>query len=114
MRAGRPASSGGCHTGSTFKLLWPGRQNDVPDLSTSRMPQECPLARPGSLAGHGGRGAVIPDRLTLVAAADHRDELVDRVLVRRQRARPGVRRREPALHGLTGLPVLPVGDVPEV
>src|SRR5262249_40458194 len=53
-------------------------------------------------------------RHALVAAADARDELVHRVLARSERSWPEVRRREPALHGLAGGPVLGVRQVPEL
>ena len=52
--------------------------------------------------------------LTRVGARDAVDELVDAVLLGSQRARPGERMRQTALHGLARRPVLPVGEVPEV
>jgi len=49
-----------------------------------------------------------------VTASDHGDELVHGVLVARQQAGPGGPVGEPPLYGLARLPVLAVGDVPEV
>jgi hypothetical protein len=57
----------------------------------SAVPGQAPsVRRPWSDRGRGG-AAGVPDRLAQVAAGDHGDELVDRVLLGGQRARDGVR-----------------------
>ena len=56
----------------------------------------------------------VADRLTQVAAGDHGHELVHGVLLARQRPGPGVGRGQAPLDRGAGVPVLLVGDVPEV
>src|SRR5215218_425885 len=49
-----------------------------------------------------------------VAVGHHRDELVDGVLAGRERSAAVATRGDAPLDGLAGVPVLAVGDVPEV
>src|ERR671910_2959535 len=65
-----------------------------------------------SCFGGPARGA--GDPALEVALGDHGDELVDGVFARRERSPAVAARGDAPLDGLAGVPVLAVGDVPEV